>query len=92
MTSVVKLFDPSIQKHVEWLYLVHQTAKNLGDVRLEKVCNINPFGLTIKVMDIPDKRVGGVFAYNDVLDPTVNNLTVNTTTGPGGGSLVRKYV
>tara|TARA_B110000977_G_C11058939_1_gene485169 strand:+ start:1125 stop:1352 length:228 start_codon:yes stop_codon:yes gene_type:complete len=54
MTSVVKLFDPSIQKHVEWLYLVHQTAKNLGDVRLEKVCNINPFGLTIKVMDIPE--------------------------------------
>lgn len=39
-----------------------------------------------------NKRVGGVFAYNDVLDPTVNNLTVNTTTGPGGGSLVRKYV
>lgn len=38
------------------------------------------------------RRVGGVFAYNDMFDPSHDVLPTNTVTGPGGGSLLKKYV
>lgn len=39
-----------------------------------------------------NRRVGGVFTYNDMFDITRDELPVNTVTGPGGGSLVKKFV
>lgn len=39
-----------------------------------------------------DKRVGGVFSYNDMFDLTQDELPVNTIAGPGGGTFVKKYV
>lgn len=40
------------------------------------------------------RRVGGPFAYNDISDESIDHmiLPINTVTGPGGGSLVKKYV
>ena len=39
-----------------------------------------------------NRRVGGAFTYNDMFDITRDELPVNTVTGPGGGSLVKKFV
>lgn len=39
-----------------------------------------------------NRRVGGVFTYNDMFDITRDELPVNTVTGPGGGSFVKKFV
>jgi hypothetical protein len=39
-----------------------------------------------------NRRVGGVFTYNDMFDITRDELPVNTVTGPGGASLVKKFV
>tara|TARA_B110000858_G_C17799701_1_gene474596 strand:+ start:1508 stop:1720 length:213 start_codon:yes stop_codon:yes gene_type:complete len=41
---------------------------------------------------IVNRRVGGAFTYNDMFDITRDELPVNTVTGPGGGSLVKKFV
>jgi len=38
------------------------------------------------------RRVGGVYAYHDMFDLAQDDLPVNTVTGPGGGSFVKKYV
>lgn len=38
------------------------------------------------------KRVGGAFAYNDMFDISQDELSINTVGGPGGGSLIKKYV
>lgn len=41
---------------------------------------------------VVNRRLGGVFTYNDMFDITRDELPVNTVTGPGGGSLVKKFV
>jgi hypothetical protein len=45
-----------------------------------------------KMFKHTQRRVGGVFAYNDMFDPThQDRLPINTVNGPGGGSLVKKF-
>lgn len=39
------------------------------------------------------RRVGGAFAYSDMFDLSQDDeMPINTVTGPGGGSLVKKFV
>ena len=52
--------------------------------------NANPIGNFIPQR--PTRRVGSIFAYNDIFDPTrADDLPINTVAGPGGGSFVKKF-
>lgn len=54
MDTIIKKFDPSKKEHVVWLALVHRSAKNMGEYRMDVVFDNNPFGVKIKPMDIPE--------------------------------------
>ena len=41
---------------------------------------------------VTNRRVAGVFTYNDMFDLSQDELPTNTVTGPGGGTLVKKFV
>ena len=52
--------------------------------------NANPIGESPAPRAI--RRVGSIFAYNDIFDPTrADELPINTLAGPGGGSFVKKF-
>lgn len=40
----------------------------------------------------PQRRVGSLFAYNNMSDVDYDELPVNTVSGPGGGSMLKKFV
>lgn len=41
--------------------------------------------------EVGGRRVGSVFFYDDI-QPSREELKTNTLAGPGGGSLIKKYV
>jgi len=52
--------------------------------------NVNPMGEIVTPRS--SRRVGSIFAYNDIFDPTrADNLPINTVAGPGGGSFIKKF-
>jgi hypothetical protein len=54
MDKIIKNFDSSVPAHVEWLKLIHDAAKKMDATWIEKVSKKNPFGVTIKPVDIPE--------------------------------------
>ena len=67
MNKIINEFDPTRKNHVEWLRLVHQSAKKLEDVRLDVVVDNNPFGIKIKPIDIPEIQFVLDAKYTDAI-------------------------
>lgn len=43
-------------------------------------------------MEKSQRRVGSIYAYNDMFTLSHDELPDNTVTGPGGGSMVKNFV
>lgn len=67
MNTIVQNFDPSMKEHVEWLYLIHKSAKNIENVRLDTIFDNNPFGVKVKPIDIPEIQFIMDAKYTDAI-------------------------
>ncbi len=67
MDKIFKEFDPSRKDHVEWLKLIHKTAKNMEKARLDVVFDNNPFSVKIKPIDIPEIQFVLDAKYTDAI-------------------------